>query len=377
MARFNSARLNKNLPKSLCKNGSYFNACTNATSGSTTGQSTNSEYSSHTCSVQVQVTASSSLGNDGGSWYNYFLLLRLLLLLVLHLHHHHILLLLLLLGLLLLLLLLHILVLRRIPLVLLHLRLLVLVPLPLLLPPLLLFLLLLLALLLLGRQRRRAQSEQSDQPGNWSTYFRLCQEVCSARAKDWNEHLLRTFCEPVVAGSSAPPTPPPSPLLLLCVWIQPGSVGTASASEGHRQKITMKVPTMAKPSDVIRETLLRLGRLSNSARAASVAGGEIDQSSYVLKRAGRRLYFLRDVALVNYQHVTKCLRRGQRLILFKTGDDIRQDMLTLQVLRIMDNIWKSEGNDFCLTPYDTLPMGKRDRCVQRRLVHSAAPLHTQ
>ncbi|KRX74624.1 Phosphatidylinositol 4,5-bisphosphate 3-kinase catalytic subunit alpha isoform [Trichinella sp. T6] len=152
-------------------------------------------------------------------------------------------------------------------------------------------------------------------------YFRLCQEVCSARGRDWNEHLLRTFCEPVVAGddrvviADGPPPPLPSPLLLLCVWIQPGTVGTPSVSEGHPHKITMKVPTVAKPSDVIRETLLRWGRLSNSARrSSSSVAGEIDQSSYVLKRAGRRLYFLRDVPLVNYEHVTKCLGRGQRLV---------------------------------------------------------------
>ncbi|CDW55785.1 phosphatidylinositol 4,5 bisphosphate 3 kinase [Trichuris trichiura] len=45
-------------------------------------------------------------------------------------------------------------------------------------------------------------------------------------------------------------------------------------------------------------------------------------------------------------------------ILFKMGDDLRQDMLTLQVLKIMDSIWKSDEMDFCLTPYTSLPMGK-------------------
>ncbi|XP_045163414.2 phosphatidylinositol 4,5-bisphosphate 3-kinase catalytic subunit alpha isoform-like [Mercenaria mercenaria] len=45
-------------------------------------------------------------------------------------------------------------------------------------------------------------------------------------------------------------------------------------------------------------------------------------------------------------------------ILFKNGDDLRQDMLTLQVISVMDSIWKSEGFDLRLTPYCCLATGQ-------------------
>lgn len=48
--------------------------------------------------------------------------------------------------------------------------------------------------------------------------------------------------------------------------------------------------------------------------------------------------------LANIQH-------DYNTIIFKNGDDLRQDMLTLQVIRIMDHIWHTEGMDLRMTPY--------------------------
>ncbi|KAH0623997.1 hypothetical protein JD844_007246 [Phrynosoma platyrhinos] len=44
-------------------------------------------------------------------------------------------------------------------------------------------------------------------------------------------------------------------------------------------------------------------------------------------------------------------------IIFKNGDDLRQDMLTLQMLRLMDLLWKEAGLDLRMLPYGCLATG--------------------
>ena len=42
------------------------------------------------------------------------------------------------------------------------------------------------------------------------------------------------------------------------------------------------------------------------------------------------------------------------MAIFKNGDDLRQDILTLQMIEIMDRIWLDNDLDLAMTPYKVL-----------------------
>jgi phosphatidylinositol-4,5-bisphosphate 3-kinase len=56
-------------------------------------------------------------------------------------------------------------------------------------------------------------------------------------------------------------------------------------------------------------------------------------------------------------HNSSPFATGPVLTLFKVGDDLRQDQLTLQVLKVMEYLWRQKGHEFHMRCYGVLPTG--------------------
>ncbi len=54
-------------------------------------------------------------------------------------------------------------------------------------------------------------------------------------------------------------------------------------------------------------------------------------------------------------NMVNCQAKQQDVLcIYKTGDDLRQDLLTIQLIKIMDKIWLEGGFDFRMKPYKVL-----------------------
>lgn len=108
-----------------------------------------------------------------------------------------------------------------------------------------------------------------------------------------------------------------------------------------------------------------LKNLSNPLRPKICLGELIPNRCRIMDSAKRPLWLVWE----NGDQSSKRLRFDVELfreheIIFKIGDDLRQDMLTLQVIRMMDAIWKRESLDLMMIPYSCLITGNQRGLIE-------------
>jgi phosphatidylinositol kinase/protein kinase (PI-3 family) len=114
-----------------------------------------------------------------------------------------------------------------------------------------------------------------------------------------------------------------------------------------------KTNNFQERTKIVYETLQKVGfsryfRLPNN--PAFLAKGFLSDQCKSMKSATAPLWLVLDNAD----------RFGSpAAVIFKVGDDLRQDTLTLQMIKIMDQMWKKEGLDLHMSAYSCISTGPK------------------
>jgi phosphatidylinositol 3-kinase len=90
--------------------------------------------------------------------------------------------------------------------------------------------------------------------------------------------------------------------------------------------------------------------------------GMVSQSAFIFKSAKQPLkipFLVVEKAVDGSAEASKVIE-----LMWKSGDDVRQDQLVIQMIRLFDDLLKQNGLDLCLTPYRVLATSPNDGFVE-------------
>jgi len=92
-------------------------------------------------------------------------------------------------------------------------------------------------------------------------------------------------------------------------------------------------------------------------RPSFVAKGVIVDKCRVMSSKKLPLMLTFEPADPNPKEFVEPRNRKPFIVMYKNGDDLRQDQLTLQVFRVMDTIWKAASLDLDMSAYECVSTG--------------------
>ncbi|CAD8067341.1 unnamed protein product [Paramecium primaurelia] len=112
-------------------------------------------------------------------------------------------------------------------------------------------------------------------------------------------------------------------------------------------EMQQKTDALKKELQIITQNIVQPFTFPIDARM-QIASFEIDQCKVLnSKKLPLKLYLKSYQKSINQQI-------NQLQVIFKNGDDLKQDMLTLQIIKIIDTIWLDSGLDFKMKPYKVI-----------------------
>nr|XP_058151046.1 phosphatidylinositol 4,5-bisphosphate 3-kinase catalytic subunit beta isoform isoform X2 [Dasypus novemcinctus] len=151
-------------------------------------------------------------------------------------------------------------------------------------------------------------------------------------------------------------------------------------SVGHMKVLSKQVEALNKLKTL--NSLIKLNAMKlNRAKGKEAMHTCLKQNAYREALSGLRSP-LNPCVILSELYVEKCKYMDSKMkplwlvynnkvfgedsvgVIFKNGDDLRQDMLTLQMLRLMDLLWKEAGLDLRMLPYGCLATGDRSGLIE-------------